>query len=353
MSTHAPTSSQHRKRQYETERKRRYRAGKRSELCILEEDIRRLKPELERLTVGASMPQMWREWVARAYHQRRASTEENKRLRDQLATSRDMQGILYRWVVSMLSRPTHMPRGTIPWLDSTLLANPVARQHGFIWLTDRLFYAAKLPQFTFDGNVDDVVRLDILTGNDGTEFLGTTTQWQTTVLASMSDVADCMWASLSDYTHSNFTTMETVQCSNQLLYMRLEDTLRHMNVCILLRRYDLANRVVIVRALVRDDECHPLRDPRQIQVHGFHWAVYEHIADDVTLLRSHVTQYVPVTTAGPLSLDQVTRMMHVQPHAAVQVVLAQLESHAQRLFVDETKHRYDDLNSRLDQRRIV
>ncbi|KAF0696317.1 Aste57867_12914 [Aphanomyces stellatus] len=325
------------KREYERQRKASYRRMKRTEKQRLEERIAILQAAVARRLATAAQTDStveWREWASQSFQERCASTATNRSLRDTLWHHDTLVRVLQAWVHRSIVHPA-MPDGN-PWLQSTLLADPVARQVGFQWLTDRIYHLAMREYANGGGQVADIARLEVLTdgGCDEVEVVGMECQYQTTFLAPLATVATFTWDEMVQNIRSDVSHATTLEGGGNFLYQRVHDSLLGTSLCLLVRRYDEnPHRVVFASVFLRDDEAYPLEDDCVLRPHGFGITILQHIADDITLSRNHVVQYSPITTHGVISFDQTTAIFGVEPHSARAVTLARIENNAARNFV--------------------
>ncbi|KAF0692080.1 Aste57867_16784 [Aphanomyces stellatus] len=337
-------------RQYESDRKRRYRAEQRIHRRALKAEVDVLEHQLKWLQER----QAWRMQATRLFRGMCTSMDLNRDLRGQICRHRDLVRVLSRWVqASIHPRPLAMRRCT-PWLDSTLLADPVARQYGLRWLTDRVYHSAMVAHGALSSsNVDDIATVEIHT--DGTDDLGAIeSHFQSTVLANNGAIADCMWSLFTERRRSTVHTIEILVNDGHLLYLRVYDSLHDTMSCILLRRYDLPTRVVFARLFLRTDECFPLQ-PNEVRPHAFGWTIMERITDDVTLYSSRLMQFAPVTTDGELSVERIAAVFGVaEPtRLARPTILAQIQTNALRNLVNQRRQTDLLLHERLHERRLV
>ncbi|KAF0687802.1 Aste57867_20505 [Aphanomyces stellatus] len=252
---------------------------------------------------------------------------ENQCLRTHVAMQRHLVHRLYHWVLSN-SRLQHVlvQADGAPWLDSTLLADPTAREMGYRWLTDRVYHLTPtgLP---FNGTVDDRMQLNMVRDIDG-QAIGMDTVHQSTLLVDCHVVADFMWAGYTrDATSTYLDSSHT-----DIVFKRSVDAILGTSTLALIRRYDEPRRVVFAMALLKDDECFPLQEG-EMRPHGTSWVVLEQVADGVTLLRSRAMYATPLTTHGPLSPTEMAAVFDATPHpSADDVTLARVSTHATRSF---------------------
>ncbi|KAF0696691.1 Aste57867_12573 [Aphanomyces stellatus] len=339
------------KRLYECERKRRYRAKQSHEREFLLSEVFRLKGELNwhlanstRQHQLAKQEQLWRERAHRAFQDRSTSTTQNQTLREQVRRHRQLLSTLVQWVGASIQPEVKEGR---TWLHSTLLADPTARQYGYRWLTDCIFHSA-VEAAALDGNINDIATNDVLVDPDW-EIRGSHTTHQTTYFTHYATVASCLWRSFTENPHMVNYDTERVVSDGGLLYLRMQAKKKGSpSACLLMRRYELPTRIVFVRLFLRHDECYPFGTD-EVRTHGVGWTTIEKVTDNITLYRAKLMQYVPATQDGDLPFDQLAASFKVEPHAARHVVVARIESQAQRAFADQIEARKRDLVRRLDE----
>ncbi|KAF0692462.1 Aste57867_16453 [Aphanomyces stellatus] len=342
------------RREYECLRKRRYRAQQRNERDVLQAQVYDLQKQLE--TQLPPERHVWRVIAKRAAVDKTKSVQENATLRDQVRRTRETLRVLRQWA-TMACEP-HVPRTigghSSPWLHTTLVADPVAREQGYRWLTDRVFHSTQefmaSDHRSTDFSVDDVSQVDVRTTLDSgeIEILGLESNFQRTFFIDFKRMADVNWAELATNAIHADNHVQTIVRNESLMYIHTHNRRTHTNVCVLIRRYDLPHRVVIVRTLLRDDECIPLQD-LAVRPHGFGWAVFEHVTDGVTLYRSRLVQNPPVRADGrAITFDETATLFGVEAHATARpVTLARLESKALLLFLDMRRRTDDEWRRRL------
>ncbi|KAF0696693.1 Aste57867_12575 [Aphanomyces stellatus] len=327
------------RRQYECDRKRRYRAEQRSNKKHLTAEADLLQ-ELEWLGRQLIQRKGNREWLRRCAQDCCASVANNRTLRDQVRRYNHLTQTLHNWVHTSMTLS-----GASPWLHSTLIADPVARQYGYRWLTDRVFHSALAAHAT-TGSIDDMARVTVHANAD-CEIAGMKTWCQHTILVPYTRVASCLWDTFTQDDRSPMRHAKTLVSESDLFYKRVYDKLHGTNSCLLMRRYNLPTRIVFVRVFLRDDDCFPLL-PHELRPHGFGWTAIEKITDDVTLYRSTVTHHAPVTTQGAISLDQTAAVFGVEPHpTSPATTLARIETNCLRNFLTMREHTTRELQRRL------
>ncbi|KAF0692461.1 Aste57867_16452 [Aphanomyces stellatus] len=335
------------RREYECQRKRRYRAQKRCERDILQAEVDLLQEQLETQLQDTSKHNLWRVIARRAFQDRVNSMHENATLREQVRRHRHLLRMLRHWATAVPDVPTGLGENN-PWINSTLLADPTARQYGFQWLTDRVFHST-LAALSFVGTVDDVSRVDVHTDDSSgqMEIMGIESHFQRTYFADYKQVADINWDEMPLRSESNPNIVQTIVRAGCINYVHMYYKVTNQNVCVLVRRYNLPNRVVIVRTFLRDDECIPLQGP-DMRPYGYGWAVFENIADGVTLYRSRLMQHAPVTRDGVITFDQTAAIFGVPVHPCRHVTLARIENNALRNFLIRREITDKTWTSRLD-----
>ncbi|KAF0687799.1 Aste57867_20502 [Aphanomyces stellatus] len=328
-------------RQYERERKRRYRTEQRGQREILEAEVARLQNQLNHCVV-ASNEKSFRKRASHMDEARRVSTAQNTALREQVQRQYELLTTLHNWVSA--PTPSVFQAGS-PWLHVSLLANPEARQHGYRWLTDRVFHSTP-SAFEFNGNVDDAARVTVH-ADAQLEIIGMENNYQTTFLANYEQVADCLWDASLQRVAADFA-VQTVLVDGGIQYNRMFDRTLGTSFCALTRRYDQPHRSVVVSVLLRDDDCFPLQE-NEVRSYGFGWTILDKITDDVTLYRSRSMQYAPVTTHGVISFEQNAAMFGVDTTLPRAMALGRIEHNALCTFLARRQFMDRDLNDRLQQ----
>ncbi|KAF0692473.1 Aste57867_16464 [Aphanomyces stellatus] len=308
------------RREYDTQRKREYRALKRKQASRLHQEILVLEDHLQQL--GRARQQARLDWVRASRRTERDTMETNKTLRDQVRYHGALVRTLQVWTTSV--QPSI--DGTTSWLNSTLLADPVARQYGYQWLTDRALHVAEIDgQHALGSSVADVTQLRVVLDASSNDVVGFRARHQSTLLGNFKDAAKTLWQ------HMNGEATAT-HVDHAVVYSSVYSAETQTSKCMLMRRYEFANRVIFVKVFVRDDECVPLQPPHDVRPHGLCYRLFHHITDDVTLVRSAVYQSSPVTTDGsPYGLARMAAMFGVHP-ASQDATVARIETNAQRCF---------------------
>ncbi|KAF0687800.1 Aste57867_20503 [Aphanomyces stellatus] len=259
---------------------------------------------------------------------------------------------LQQWVAASVV-PMPLSRGSVPWLHSTLLADPRAREVGYRWITDRVYHTAT-PAST-NGNMADHMHMELVTSDTGSSLyiVGVERMYQTTFFGHFQDVANCIWDASIQHVHSDtscVTTITPFSDDHTILYSRLHDTRLGTSMCVLTRRYDEPNRVVLATALLANDECFPLQ-PAELRPHGVAWTLVQRITDNVTLFRSESTQFAPRTTDGPMTLERNAAMCDVAVHpTTASITVARIQESLVRNFVARRQFMDKDINDRLELR---
>ncbi|KAF0687798.1 Aste57867_20501 [Aphanomyces stellatus] len=316
-----------RKREYERQRKQRYRAEERREKKAMEWLVWQLEGELERTraTKAASYRQLcvWQDVASDVLHRRCVSTAQNAHLRSDVHRLQCILRTLETWVVR--SVPPVLADGQ-PWLHSTLLADPISRKYGFRWLTDRVFHVgARL----FSPTVDDGLRVDFQTDKDTLDVLSVQVFGTHTLFGDFRVAANIIWDAIGTNVHAKLD-MVVVADADDMVYVREFNPEFGTSYCKLARRYDLPTRVVLAFVDVADDECFPLAD-HEVRPHGFTLVVLERVTPDITLRYQLSVHYSPLTCRGPIPFDQSVAIFGVQPHpTSREVTIAWLEDTALR-----------------------
>ncbi|KAF0687795.1 Aste57867_20498 [Aphanomyces stellatus] len=342
--------SLHSKRLYERQRKQRYRTGLRSERDHLMAEIWRLQGTYQRRLV--------------AEVDRRTSSgdgifntnADNCKLKVQVQRGQRLLAMLETWVAaSSIPQPRSslLRSASVPWLHSTLLADPTARQYGYRWLTDRVFHAALSAnaQHASMGSVEDLARVTVHTDtvSPGVEIVAIERHVQTTYFSDFDVAAGCAWRAFTENAQADVSRATIMHQEATCVYKCSYDTRLRTNVCLLSRLYDCSpDRVVLVSVFLNDDECFPLHDDEQ-RPHGFGWSIFENIGADVTLHHQAIMLYPPRTTHGTLTFDQTAAMFGVDATEPTnrQATLVRIEQNALHYFVSRWKVKHEDMLERL------
>ncbi|KAF0687804.1 Aste57867_20507 [Aphanomyces stellatus] len=322
-------------RQYETERKRKYRQREHFKKGRLAAQAVALESQLKEYLAHTTGQENGSGGRDSAFVANQTMTElwksacVNRQLRMSVLQQHRLVQMLQEWVARNTPLESVLKQGR-PWLHSTLLAEPGARERGYRWLTDRIYYSTPRG-LSFSGKVDDAIQLNLVT--DGENVLGIDTYCQRTVMTNVQTVADFIWAS---YNRNNvmlpFYTSTTFIVDESIMYKRIYDSKLGTSLLGLIRRYDEPGRVVLVTCWLREDACYPLQTS-EMRPHGVGWKIFERIASDITLRHERSIQYSPETTDGVVSAAQMAAMFGVEAHpTSSDVTLARIESSATRNF---------------------
>ncbi|KAF0696687.1 Aste57867_12569 [Aphanomyces stellatus] len=314
-------------REYERERKRQYRQNVHTDLQLLREQVLDLSQELaRRCTRGITSQQK--------------ALLKDKALVEQVRRQRRLLQLLQTWVKASI-QPTL--RENSPWLHSTLLADRDARQVGYKWLTDRVFHSA-VGAVAVDSSVDDGAWAGLITGEDACDIHGIENTHQTTFFANYERVARVVWEDATDTTpRPDGGTLTVLAGDDRFRYQHIQSPSRRSTILMLARRYHVTHqRVVFVYVYIRDDECFPL-EPDHFRPHGFGWTSMERITDDVTLCRTRTTQFANVT------FEQAAARFRIEPHASQDVVLARMQNRIMQGVVAQAKDMMETINDGLTQ----
>ncbi|KAF0692471.1 Aste57867_16462 [Aphanomyces stellatus] len=342
--------SRDRFRLYERLRKQEYRAEKRRERKLLEAQIYYLEDQIKHNIPGparavktdktvsstAASSRPWRDIARTSLHERTTAIDEQRKLQSVVQRQTKLVQLLHAWVSQSLAHP--LGDGTC-WRLSTLMADPVARQYGYEWLTDRVFHSAMRTQATdavvIGQDVADRCCLRVHT-DDACEILGLESRSQHTLLAESTDVVDSLWTeSHMLVSIPGLKLKVTAVRDHSLVYVRLHNTRLGTSCCKLIRRYDLpaSQGAVFVTVYIRDDESFPL-EATERRPHGYGWAIVHNIAPGVALVRTSALQYAPVTTQGSVvSINETAAMFGAIAHATSrETTLARIENNALDAF---------------------
>ncbi|KAF0716899.1 Aste57867_2602 [Aphanomyces stellatus] len=299
------------------ERMRRLRATKKVERGALQDQIRLLETTVARLRL---------EHRRRGFHDGDASPR-HPCLHTQVMRQSKLIQLLQTWVAMQ-----HPPEGLHErpsWLHSTLLADPVARRQGFQWLSDKVFHGAtgappRRVDFATRLAAGDTIGFVLHTTgehswndpDDDDDVMAMELHVHSIVFAPLAAVAATIWRLLHETSVATtlLTTCKMVeQVHDHLVYHHGVNPRNGMSVRRIMCRYqDTADRTVFTCVKLTHDDCFPLVDD-DIRSHGFAWTVIERVTDSITVVRQSYLHFVPVTTAGALSLADLGAMFQVPP----------------------------------------
>ncbi|KAF0718776.1 Aste57867_1490 [Aphanomyces stellatus] len=297
----ASAANEARRREQIRLRMQRYRASIDCKRRHLEAEIRHLNNELDRLQ---SAPRKARPTAyavaAQVLHQHTATLRENVNRRYKLAH------LLYYWVASQ--EPCEgLPAGS-SWLETTLLAEPVAREQGYHWLSQRLYHSAIAA--TINTSTNECFNTSLYTGDDdkGLSLKGIHIQMQTTVAAPFAAVAKSFWRANCE-SMAEATEIEKVD-DRLLYYNRMEEDHKAFDI---IAMFEDPTRVVITSLGVPHDERYPIVEG-EMRCYGTQWVVVERLTETTTRVQYTWFSPVPLLASGPAPLVQVGRICGLSSH---------------------------------------
>ncbi|RQM21095.1 hypothetical protein B5M09_009841 [Aphanomyces astaci] len=348
MPRSAPTTaaSIEERRHSESLRKRKYRAGKRTELIQLETELRTLQDQLAYLTAPRSSSSLFPSTtpppaiIARRY---------NESLKAQVTLQRRLARTMSLWTATQQPRLvrtdniSHVPplglltversQGPImrsSWMQSTLLANPAARQQGYRWLSDRVLHTSQRHPHPFGDAVADRVSVVAHRGEDtdGATVAAIEGHYQFTAFGDFRHVSQRLWVANIAPTAVTVIQMLDDQPIDGLMYYHSTNLVT--NVRVIARQYIEASRVVLT-----------------------YTTIVEHVTDQVSLVRHSNLQYTPVTSQGVASLAEIAQLFRSpfpesdgqSPLRNREARVVQLQSAAEAMFT----HMYTNILRRLNQ----
>ncbi|ETV78050.1 hypothetical protein, variant [Aphanomyces astaci] len=275
MPRSAPTTaaSIEERRHSESLRKRKYRAGKRTELIQLETELRTLQDQLAYLTAPRSSSSLFPSTtpppaiIARRY---------NESLKAQVTLQRRLARTMSLWTATQQPRLGPIMRSS--WMQSTLLANPAARQQGYRWLSDRVLHTSQRHPHPFGDAVADRVSVVAHRGEDtdGATVAAIEGHYQFTAFGDFRHVSQRLWVANIAPTAVTVIQMLDDQPIDGLMYYHSTNLVT--NVRVIARQYIEASRVVLTYTYLAHDECFPMiPGAREWRPHGFAWCVLVHI----------------------------------------------------------------------------
>ncbi|KAF0715843.1 Aste57867_3142 [Aphanomyces stellatus] len=335
-------------------RQRKLRANKKAEKQMLQQTCERLDADLARLRLQPAKATTTNPYrLASALLQQR-----NQTLRTEVERHRRVAHLLAVWVTSQCPIPQSVaPR--VSWMESTLMNHPVARCQGLQWLSDRVFHTAIDAPNPFGSHVEDGVRVQLYTsddGDDGLSIAGSETHIQHTFFSPSEDVAHVLWA--WDRCNAVYASEIADQVDPRLVYYR-GNSLTGTNLRRISRMYDDndANRIVITIALVAEDERYAMGDD-ELRIHGFAWTMAERVTDSITLVRHSRYHAAPKTKHGVASLDDMARLYlgprttEHEPRTTREVTVERIRSAVETIYTRASGLFVQAMLSMLDQHQL-
>ncbi|KAF0697108.1 Aste57867_12185 [Aphanomyces stellatus] len=240
--------------------------------------------------------------------------KHNQALRADVERQYKLAHILYMWVASQQPVVAVQPRSS--WLEATLLMEPVARLHGFQWLSQRVFHAAMAAcrdevvynshwgfnhRFVMPLSDDD---------DDGVHIDRTEMFYQDCYNADFNAVVNHVW--MHGHTRPGATVTAVTgppEATMGEMYYFCGRSPRFNNAIsreIWAIFAPTPNRVVATSAFVGDDECDPA-GPMDVQFHGYDWTVMDRVSDSQTLMRHFKILQTPVMNNRRIPLVDLAR----------------------------------------------
>ncbi|ETV78051.1 hypothetical protein H257_08264 [Aphanomyces astaci] len=330
------------KRRFECLRKRRYRAAKRSELKMLEEEVGDLMARLRfmqakyystALAPPQSAPRLRHRLlhhpphpvngplslssnldVAKAVHRHTAV------LRAQVVAHRNLVRTMAMWVASP---PPHLPH-CLSIASRIHVASLTSDQHertyALEWLSERVFHSAMaaMPQHPFATNIADSWKLHVHRRHDDTDDDTTIealeSHCQFTVFAALDDVAKARWP--TSRSNSLYCHQVVASVHERLVYFTHYNYRLGTTSLTISGRFQHGSRVVVAHMLVAHDECLPLA-PGDLRPYGFGWTVYEPVSHGITLVRYSMLQCTPLTSQSTvMTLNEIGRLFGLPSRGA-------------------------------------
>ncbi|KAF0696688.1 Aste57867_12570 [Aphanomyces stellatus] len=321
------------RRKYERERKRRYRARKALEQ---QQQLVASPANIAEQSQSQARRRRLKDMASWLLSSSKVPETERKKLMNQVHRNRRLIDVLLRWVHLSIG-PT--PQDGTPWLHSTLLGDPEARQCGYRWLTDRVFHSA-IAEHATTSNVRDFAVATMHADDWDFACLGLEHHHQVTVLGSVEQLATWLWGDIVASERPNGSLAEAIEGDATFQYQRVTNPRQKKTLLMLTRRYAIASRVVVVYVYIRDDECIP-RHANEFRPHGFGWTVLQEIAPDVTLCRTHTLQLAPLT------FNQAAEMFGIPAQPSRECIWTQMIQHAQNGVEKQGDWLVDQFNNRL------
>ncbi|CAK4697222.1 hypothetical protein LEN26_020688 [Aphanomyces euteiches] len=336
-------SSLEEKRQFETARKRKYRAEKLKELIDLEAESRRL---------GAYLAQLQAKDRARRLAR---AKKENARLRLQVNQNHCLTPILSPWA-HLNDHPPKAISHRTSWIETTLLANPISRKMGIQWLSERVYHQACrfLPlSYPNRRRVDDDISLDVHVSEDideaGITIAALETRYRYTTCTNFYAAARIHWGDILGE-GPQFSQKLLDKVDDRFLYYLHENHRMGTSGVTIAGFFQDVDKVVITSCFLAKDELLPLGE-NAFRPHGFNWTVYEAVTPDITLVQNLALQYSPITANGKvIPLDKIGRLFGRSPDGIQyrETYIEQIRSAAEATYVSLNKPLLRCLSARME-----
>ncbi|KAF0687037.1 Aste57867_21198 [Aphanomyces stellatus] len=312
--TSKPAATQtERRRAAALARVRNMRAKEKQEMQRLTREIQVLEATLATLATDASGNRFNRQpcRISPFEMAQQVLRKHNAALHEQVLLQRQLAQLLYIWASAQ--HPKQELSNQPSWIESTLLAYPVARRQGYQWHSDRLYHNAKqltprpYPSHDQADAMRDAIRFEFHTTEDdvGQKQVGRMAcHVQHTVFANYKTVAGFLWGcekqqSKEKETFCNLVELDRVHA--HLAYYNGQRQLFGLHVRRIDCLYDDGDRIVLTYCPIAHDECFP-RPDGDLLYHGFGWTVLERVTDDITLVR-FAAIYPPLTKQGAAAVS--------------------------------------------------
>ncbi|KAF0718807.1 Aste57867_1464 [Aphanomyces stellatus] len=284
----------------------KYRNARKTERATLKSELQALQEKLNQLVVRSQSRRPAPPPPAtNPYHlAAQVLLTHNLSLRQEIERQYKLYHLLHFWVASLDPEPALAHRTS--WLETTLVANPVARRHGYVWLTEKLLHTGQASMHVFADPAENAYVQSVRTSDtdDGVDVDAFEVHTQRTERGHFKEVAHRYWqhqaarvqsAAVLDRVHDYF-----FYC--QMLYPAT-----HARIYFVVRMFEEASRVVIANLSVHQDEAYALKAGEILCPH-YSLVTFDRVDDTTTRVRESFISLKPLTVDGPISLAEFGRL---------------------------------------------
>ncbi|KAG9411135.1 hypothetical protein AC1031_016788 [Aphanomyces cochlioides] len=261
----------------------------------------------------------------------KASRRLNKELKMTTEGREEVILFLFNWVMTQVPQ-----KGRPSPMEITLLPDESGRRSGGFYMTNRAYTLSKeyYPYRLLNDGVEDEFKVEIYLGEDenGTCIFAIECHLQFNVFANFENVAKTWWFDLVESTDLIRSTIEE-RFAKHIVYVRQEyPQLKYNRLCVagVFLDHD-QDRITITQTGIALDERFPFQEGES-RTNGYHWVVFQHVEDRLTVVRWSLVTYCPVNANGPLSIRQVAENLRCTVHDmdSKETLLSKIKDASQR-----------------------
>ncbi|CAK4516350.1 unnamed protein product [Aphanomyces euteiches] len=149
---------------------------------------------------------------------------------------------------------------------------------------------------------------------------------QFTIFANFENVAKTWWFDLLEASPLVVSTVLDA-IGEHIIYVSQEhSSLKYTRLCLAgIVMDEEKDRITITQTGIATDDRFPFQDGES-RSNGFQWVVFQHVTDNLTLVRWSLLNFCPVNAKGPLSLSEMARNLRcaVRPNDSKESILMKI-----------------------------